>query len=230
MKIRFIFTALCLVLSLCYSLQSSAQGTATLRVAAMPGFPDLPADSAYEGQTYVFDLFIVNNSSTNINGANVTFNMRVDSIITPFLLNPALSIPAGDSVTLTVTQYSFNQPQFKMGNNIVVVWPVVSGLVVPIDSLITNVYFIPLSSLGSIDLTEPAFKIYPVPAKETLHLKLNTELKVEYVRIYTMEGRIVYIRKNFTDDFIDISNLSNGVYVLETEIDGKLDRIRFVRN
>jgi hypothetical protein len=228
MKIRHLVTALFLVLSLCYSLQGKSQGTATLHVQSMPGFPDLPLDSAYEGQTYSFDMLIVNNTSSFIN-STVLFNMRVDSITTVFLTNPQTAMAPGDTLTINVPVYNFTQPQFKLGNNIVVVWPVVNGMVVPADSFFTNVFFVPLNSLGEFNPSEPAFHMFPVPANNTLQLDFVSIKHAEYVRIYAISGQLDREIPITKEDQIDISFLNPGIYVLEVVADGKSTRRKFIK-
>ncbi|MBL0342808.1 MAG: T9SS type A sorting domain-containing protein [Bacteroidetes bacterium] len=208
---------------------SWSQGTTGLRVVAMPGFPFAPADSAYEGQSYSFDVKLVNGTSSVIN-TPIDIQFRVDSITTAAftLAQPVLAI--GDSATFTVTGYTFNQPQFKVGNNIVVVWPVVNGLAIPVDSFYADVIFVPLSSLSNNDLKYNSIQLFPVPSLHILNLKLNSGDLVEYVRIYSIDGRLVYENEQFIDGFIDIRGFSKGTYIFEAVINGKLGRARFIRN
>ncbi len=228
MKIRHLSIVLLLVLSLCTFRQGVSQGVNTLFVASMPGFPDLPLDSAYEGQAYSFVIELVNNSNIVINNTTVNLNIRVDSITSILYSNPQTAMQPGDSILITVPIYNFTQPQYKTGNNIVVVWPVVNGLSVPVDSSFYPVFFIPLSSVGGIDLTEPSFKIFPVPVRNLLHLNINGK-NVEDVRFWTITGQQVDNIISITNDVIDVEFLAPGVYILDMLIEGTRVRRKFIR-
>ncbi len=228
MKTRHLVAALFLVLSLCTSTQSKAQGVASLYISDMPGFPDLPQDSAFEGIPYTYDIILINNTNIFIN-TNVSLVMKVDSSTSTFFTNPQPGISPGDTVTLTVSGFNFTQPFFKVGNNIVVVWPVVNGLMVPIDTFQTDVHFVPLNSLGGIDLTEPAFHLFPVPSNEFLQLDVMGDEVVEYVRIYTISGQLIREIPAAEKKQIDIRFLNHGVYILEISANGKSSRRKFIK-
>ena len=229
MKKRGLFSILVLILSIFYVLPGKSQGTATLKVTALADFPDLPADTAYEGVSYIFNIMLKNNTNDSIS-SQVSINLQVDSIILPIAsTSPTFILHSGDSVIIPVTQYNFTQPQYKMGNNIVVVWPVVNGLVVPIDSFITDVYFVPLNSLVNNELTDPAFQIYPIPASDFLEMEMENYNQVEYVRIFSPTGQLVKEFQTENRQRIDISFLRNGMYICEVKMDGMIVRRKFIK-
>jgi len=228
MKIRHISAVVCLLV-LCINFHKScAQGTSTLYIDSLPGFPVLPLDSAYEGQAYTFDIVLVNNTNTAINNASIEFNMKVDSISSIFFTSPAIGVQPGDTVSVPITGFNFTQPQFKLGNNIVVVWPVVNGMVIPVDSIIVDVYFVPLSSVGNLDLAEPAFRVYPVPAKNIIYFDAK-QYQVEDVRIWTISGQQVLHELPRKSNAIDITLLAPGIYILELQFNGIRTRQKFIR-
>jgi hypothetical protein len=63
-------------------------------------------------------------------------------------------------------------------------------------------------------------KIYPNPSKDIIKVEGLDLRKSSLVEIYDISGNKVYINQNFTNDEIDISLLSKGVYTLKL-IDGK---------
>lgn len=202
--------------------------TNSLYISSMPAFPDLPQDSAYEGISYTFDLIIINNTSTTFNSV-LSFNMRVDTSVTTFLTNPQTTMLPGDTLNLTVPLFDFTQPQFKVGNNIVVVWPGVNGVAIPIDSFITNVFFVPLNSLPGNYLKEETFKIYPVPARNILHINSPNLNTVEYVRIINLSGQPVCLFPTPGNGPIDISFLKPGIYFVEIISEFQSTRMKFVK-
>lgn len=225
MRIRNLFIVLLVFISLCNFNKAFSQGT--LSVQSMPGFPDLPLDSAYEGQTYFFDIILVNNTNTFIN-STISFNLRVDSNISVFFSNPQTAIGPNDTIQISVPGYDFTQPQFKIGNNIVVVWPVVNGMSIPIDSSYYNVHFIPLNSTGGVDLTEPSFRIFPVPAKNLLFFESKGNV-VEDVRIWNVNGQLISLSSAGKNNAIDITPLAPGIYVIDLLIDGNRVMRKFIR-
>ncbi|HMT28331.1 MAG TPA: T9SS type A sorting domain-containing protein [Bacteroidia bacterium] len=200
-----------------------------LKVLSMPGFPVVPQDTAYEGQSYAFSVILVNNTGSVIN-TPVDIQFQVDSItnIAFTVAQPALGI--NDTATFLISGYTFNQPQFKMGNNIVVVWPSINGLSIPVDTFYADVYFVPLSSLGNNDLNYNTISLFPNPAQQFLQLNLNPNDKVGYVRIFDLNGKTIIDLTSNLNHPIDISQLCRGTYLFETEINGRVLRRKFIRN
>ncbi len=229
MNNRIFIAALFLVANLLISRQGISQGTTTLHVIDMPGFPDLPQDTVYEQNTYAFNIVIANNTNMMVAGG-LSVEIKVDSITTTLISSPATQIQAGDTTTLIVPVYNFTQPQFKVGNNIVVVWPAVNGSLIPVDSFITNVFFIPLSSLGTHDPASPQLLLYPVPASGQLHFETSSGNTVEYVRIFDMSGHLVVDSIMPENRNIDISGLEKGLYIIEAVMDGRIIRKKFLRD
>ncbi len=228
MKLRHISTAIFLLITTLSVAPIQGQVLNALRVSAMPLFPDLPQDTAYEGQTYTFELEVINNSNIFINNS-VSFDMEVDSGTVTFLTNPQTTLPPGDTIYLTVTPFNFQPPLFKAGNNIVVVWPVVNGIAVPVDSFVTNVFFIPLNSVGGGELTDNLFNLHPNPVNDQLQLYVRDPELVEYVRIYAFTGQMVSNIAFQKSGFINVSHLSRGIYILEVNLNGKMIRRKFLK-
>lgn len=228
MKSRHFLFLFAVAVSLFPMQQSMSQGTTSLFVSAMPGFPALPQDTAYEQATYGFDIIVKNNTNTQIT-SGIAINMRVDSSVVTIgsVLQPNLL--AGDSLIINIPVYNFTQPFFKAGNNIVVVWPVLSpAQSVMVDSLIKDVFFVPLNSLENNTLTKNEIAIFPVPATTFLQI-YSPVTKVEYVRIYNTYGQIILDKSRVFNSTLDIRFLEPGVYFLEAWSDGKRSAIRFVK-
>ena len=195
-----------------------AQGVASFRVIDMIGFPHFPPDSAYEGQVYTFNVRLINNSNAIIN-TPAEIQLKVDSVETTIYTDPQPSIQPGDTVTVTVTGYNFQQTQYVAGNNIVVVWPRVSNQpVVPVDTFYTAVYFVPLISLNEFEQDPDQFDFYvfPVPAKDFIQLRINQPVDVEYVRIFTISGKLCgTYNPVLPETKIPVNQLYPGRYVIE---------------
>ncbi len=205
-----------------------AQGFITLKITSMPGYPALPADSAYEGISYNFDMVLVNNSSTPIN-SSVTIFFRIDSITNPVITTSPVGIPPNDSTVISVTQYNFTQPFYKVGNNIVVVWPMVNGTFVPVDTTYKDVYFIPLTSVGNPEVQGPGIQIYPSPTTDFINLDVPPDQHVEHVRIFDSIGKLTREIIPGQQRKLDVSFLKPGIYFLEISGQNYTDCLRFVK-
>jgi hypothetical protein len=227
---RSIFGFLATVLFvLTLSVSGWSQGATGLKVLVMPGFPIAPQDTAYEGQQYTFTITLVNNSGTVIN-APIDVHLKVDSVDSILGTYQAPALGINDTASFTISGYNFTQPQYKVGNNIVVVWPVVNGLALPIDTFFADVFFVPLSSLTDNNLNYNKIALFPNPAQTFLQLKINSNDQVGYVRIYSTDGKLILSQIPFIGNPFDIRDLSKGTYIFEAELNGHIIRRKFIRN
>jgi hypothetical protein len=214
------------LMALAISLKLNAQSA--VYVQSLVNFPDLPSDTAYEGQSYNFDVVVFNGTNSVVTG-NLFIYMDVDSVLIT-LGSPALqvNINPGDTLIVPVTGFNFTQPQFKIGNNIVVVWPVVaSGIFYPIDSLYTEVFFVPLNSTGLPHSNSPETGIYPNPVKDRLFWSAPNGKAPERVRIFDTRGSVV--RDLTKPEEIQVSDLPVGLYFIELYWDDYILREKFFK-
>lgn len=71
--------------------------------------------------------------------------------------------------------------------------------------------------LGISDLTSSDFSYYPNPAKDILNL--NTNRPIQNVSIYNLAGQQVTQKTTISNNQINISSLTSGVYVLHVTLD-----------
>ncbi len=73
------------------------------------------------------------------------------------------------------------------------------------------------------------FNVYPNPASSTLHIDGNPSLF--NIKILTLEGKVIKEQKNvIIPSEIDISNIKEGVYILQLQKGKKLKNIIFIKN
>ena len=87
--------------------------------------------------------------------------------------------------------------------------------------------FVAIMSLN--DLDQLTFKTYPNPANDILNISASS--KLTQIEIYSILGRKVLTKDiNTTEDQINISNLTKGVYIIKTYIDNAVGSFKFIKN
>jgi uncharacterized delta-60 repeat protein len=80
----------------------------------------------------------------------------------------------------------------------------------------TSAYLIKLHTEQSLSTTSfdaaNTFIIYPNPVQDVLHLQANNFTSIKAVKIYDLQGKVVL---EDTNDTINVSNLSNGLYIIK---------------
>ncbi|MCX6290636.1 MAG: T9SS type A sorting domain-containing protein [Bacteroidetes bacterium] len=223
MKRLFALIAITIFLLLSSSINSSGQ--VHLHIVRIDSFPQLPGDTAFEGQVYShIEIVVTNTGNTSFFGdihvALYSQNIGLSGLDTlrdgplpPVLLQP------GDTVPLHANpNYSFRAMHYAAGDNIIVVWPYAASGSANFDTYQTHVYF--ALTVGIEDLHQTSFVIYPNPVSGILHLSFADITKVEQVRIYDVYGEELN-RYNKTVRSINFSNYRKGIYFLElTDTDG----------
>jgi hypothetical protein len=182
-----------------------------------------PYDSAYCcGQSYSLNVKLKNLSNVAYTGS-FELLFRTDKMVNNqdssqvFYQNPVLTINALDSAIVTATGFVFDTTSsFRIGGNIVVVWPrSVTGTVIQPDSFTTYINVMQLTGINDQYEHETGLITFPNPVNNTLFITDN-DLKnpVEEVRIFDILGHLV-LKTPFVKGFYDVSNYKNGVYILQ---------------
>lgn len=192
----------------------NGQGTSSLKVTQLAGYPVVP-DTAFEGVPYSVTVKINNNSNVAVNGT-VDILLKTDSATVTLTSFGGLVLLPGDSTTQLIQTYNFTSQQYKAGNNIVVVWPVAQGApAMPIDSLFSNVFFVPLAGVPVPEEPSASFSIYPIPTSQFICIQPESGEPIEQVRIYNPEGRLAKGWFFSREGVIDVRNLRSGLYLIE---------------
>ena len=94
----------------------------------------------------------------------------------------------------------------------------------------TNVYWNTSTVLGISEqiVNNNSIIFYPNPAKDFINLILKDE---SLITIYNSVGQIVFTKKMNSNDFIiDISNLTNGVYIIKLNENGNSKTAKFIKH
>ncbi len=170
---------------------------------------------ASDSLTYSFK----NKGNTTISGT-VFINVAVDTGSGPiFFMNDTIigvSMMPGDTITDSLT-IGYNPGPFKIGTNIVVIWPSAANAVT-LDSIFSNVTLTAYTSVLKIDPNKK-LTVYPNPTAE--FLKLVTEANagenyIKRIRMFDISGKIVDEYDNNTT-LIRMDKYSAGTYMLVVE-------------
>lgn len=219
MKIIKLMIILCVIFTQYSGIKAQSHN---LSVESFIGFPA----QAYFNQSCSFYIFLSNNDSSDYQGAiSILFytdslNSAVDSIGCSY----TVYIPGNSFDTIWVGTFTFDSASFKLGGNVVVVWPVSSGgtQIMVTDTFYTYVEILGYAGISDIYLNTANNNIYPVPANEVLFLPQNiAENNIEYVRIIDMLGRQKYYSDK-TVTSINTSAFEPGVYFIEIKVKDKM--------
>ncbi len=73
--------------------------------------------------------------------------------------------------------------------------------------------------LSNSDFEKNKVRIYPNPSKNTLNFSTSTDFKIDSAKIFDTTGKLIFSTLNLVDNQIDISNLSNGIYLISLQND-----------
>lgn len=205
---------------------------AHMSVVSMPGFPD----SAVFNQTYTFQaiLYCDTASSSPYSGpVHILFYTDNTNVLFPDTFGTAanqVTINPGEHDTVTITGVEFGDTSaFKLGGNVVVVWPVSGGgtQIETIDTFYTNVEILGYAGITDITENDIDYYIYPVPANDKLFLPENISgNNIEYVRIFDVFGRTKVLLRKYPK-YVPVSQFDSGFYFLE--IKGKNNEVRIFK-
>lgn len=204
-------------------------------VESINGFP---SQALFNEQYTTLSVVLHNLDSAGFTGdiricfhTSDSLNSGVDSLSFggPYLI----SMP-GDTITeIMIATFEFSPNSFKMGGNVVVVWPrsYNGSMIFAPDSFMTYVEITGYAGINDISVNNNTGNIYPVPADEIIYLPKNSDgEKIESVKITDMLGRTRVMLRNYPVS-ISVAELENGFYFFEvTEKSGKTRVTRFSVN
>jgi hypothetical protein len=74
-----------------------------------------------------------------------------------------------------------------------------------------------------------SLQVYPNPSSEWVYIKVYKVTPGMMLEITDISGKLVY-RQNFTEEYIDVSYLDNGIYTLKLLTPGEVLTAKFVRD
>jgi hypothetical protein len=84
-------------------------------------------------------------------------------------------------------------------------------------------------ALSNQDFEVDGFTIYPNPTDDIINIQSKETFNNAKVKIIDISGKVVYANTNFTSDFIDVSDLAKGFYILEINNDNESFTKKFIK-
>lgn len=197
---------------------AQAQNDSLGIVAISNSYPQCP-DTAFGSQSYGNILVTIYNYDTTTFIGSLSIAFFADSTLTidtvPVNAGSTITILPLDSVSVNLSTYVFTPATYKLGSNVVVVWPVNNnGSALKHGDFTTCVLFFPFSGINETTNADP-IQLIPQPAFDFICFKGVSPHDVESVRIYDEAGRLLYGRQRPMDNKIPIADFQQGYYVVE---------------
>jgi len=197
-------------------------------------------DTVYEGQPPSSFRLRIRNFNTNPYQPNAYLKLYLRNTDTTGLAQPEelldslllISNLVGlDTFHVFINFYNFSSSTYRLGNNIVVVWPRLGNdTSSTLDSMqLDTIYFKPLTSLTMVSTHYDPILFFPNPVTDEITLIREGKKPIDYVRILNDLGQEILFRRTF-EDHLDIRFLSEGFYFIEIkERNGTVSRKKFLK-
>lgn len=216
--------------------RASAQNDTLGVVAISSDYPQCP-DTAFSQHPYPNIQFTIHNyDSVNAFTGSLFIYFKSDSIYPPdsVALNAGsvfTILPDSDLTVAVQAPYFFDPVNYKLGSNVIVVWPV-AGPGTPTvkhKPYMTCVFF-QLAS-GIENPQEEKFSVTPNPAGDYLEIKSVSKNSVKDVRIFDSAGKLVLDLTNIKEDRLSLKDVGKGFYLMQIHLkNDKPIYHRFIKN
>jgi hypothetical protein len=216
MKKIICYTGLSVLLFLTINVKSQDLGvdSGSVNLSSLP-------DTINLNDIYTHTITIINYSSTPLTG-NIYLMAAVDTgtgLVSVDTVNSIVVTNFGqnDTIGITYTETYDIPNNYKVGGNIVVVWPI-ADFGFTHDSLYKDVYINYPLGINQFNDNQNKAIVYPNPTSNKIYFKnLDRNKPVKQVRIYGINGQLIY-RDSFSSE-ITLEAFNKGVYFLEIEFD-----------
>ncbi len=151
--------------------------------------------------------------------------LSVDTVGSVFVSNLGWT----DTVSITYTEAYNTLNGYKLGDNIVVVWPV-AGTTAIRDSIRQNVYIDNPASIQTLNNANKDVLIYPNPFLDHFVVKnFNWKNEPKQVRIFNSEAKLILQQMNL--NFTNLDYLTKGMYFIYIDYpDGNQSYFKIIKN
>ena len=177
-------------------------------------------DTIFINDNFSHTIHITNFSSTPLTG-NIYLMGAVDSagtyISTDTLgIKPVNAFGLADTISFNYSEiYNFAN-SYKLGGNIVVVWPV-ADFGTTKDTLSKPVYIKASTNINKF--IEKSINVYPNPFIDNIRIESNIKNTIIHVKVFDINGKLI-LSRSYSQE-IDLSGEPKGIYFLELLFDDK---------
>jgi len=193
------------------SFNGNAQNV-SLRIDSIIGIPD----TVYPGQVVTYSVVIRNTGFIPYQGPLqlAMDNNQGQIAYLYFSASPILIIPSS-SYTVASATVTIDSSFFRPGNNVVVVWPYTSQLIAYTPKVFNTYVMNSFQGIEEVPLTQ-SVTVFPNPTSDFIQIN-SGKRTIERVRIYDVNGKLVYQEQNNDGAslFIYIGDLPVGIYSVE---------------
>lgn len=151
-----------------------------------------------------------------------------------FLLYPQLTINAFDTIPI-IFQFPISdanqQGFFRIGGNVIVIWPIVSDPQFSTgDSIVVPIFVLDGTGIGERPRANRRVRCFPNPTQTLLNIVPESgQSNPQYITIRDIHARIIYAAP-FSSQPINTENWIQGIYIIECRFeDGSSSMIRVIR-
>jgi hypothetical protein len=189
-------------------------------------------DTICDGSIDVYSIWVKNEGAQPLSGT-IYMNMAVDSGL-GLSWNPmpdsmmVSGFAPGDSVQMFHTQQYDTADQFRVGGNIVVIWPSSQGCITVDSSLHTPVYVSLCNSVVEVR-DDLLLGVYPNPSSGQVEVHThNPSLNVALLQVLDTKGKL--LEELHSRSSVSLEHYPDGVYFLRAEFtDGTVRTYKIIR-
>ncbi|MCA6362035.1 MAG: T9SS type A sorting domain-containing protein [Bacteroidetes bacterium] len=169
-------------------------------------------------------LTIAGYVDTGNGNVNFLYQVYPQAIINPFDTVPIIFQFA--------IQHPSQQGAFRIGGNVIVIWPILSDPQFDTgDSIVVPVFVLDGTGINENPRSRPlGIKCFPIPTRQHLNIEvIPGHPSPEYMLIRDVQGRIIY-QSPYAPQPVNTEHWESGIYILECRYeDGSRNFIRIIR-
>ena len=184
-------------------------------------------DTVCDNSTDSYNVYIKNTGTTGFTGI-VYVNTIVDSVGTFSWQYPPpdsanVSLQSGDSVAFLITHVYNTFDPYRVGGNIVVIWPSGNGIATTDSTMFTSVRVLDCSVVNEHDKAL-GIRLCPNPTWDIVAIRTGgTGISVKQIKIYDSIGRLTQCADD--TDTVSLVRYDSGVYFLHAQFDDGTVRV-----
>lgn len=187
-------------------------------------------DTVCRNSTVSYNLYIKNKGNAVFSGA-VLINAAVDTGLgyTNIGYDSVLvaSLAPGDSFQFTRTQ-NYSNPNYRLGGNIVVIWPSGSSALTADSSLPRSVYVLLCASVEETD-EKTTVTVFPNPCTDYVYIQTQGKKSIPQT-VLVLDNKGALLETHVNTSVIPLKKYPEGLYILRVKFsDGSVKMYRLVR-